>query len=98
MNRKHYSPNHPAVIAWRNMEPEQELTITQRRQAVVDRMPLRKTDNVKFEGILGLVFVLASGFVMDHAEDVGGDWWLLVGMLLGGGGAMIVDAVRRANP
>lgn len=98
MNRKHYSPNHPAVMAWHNANRDSELSVKERRQAVINRMPCRKTDNTKFEGLLGLAFVVASGFVMDHAEEVGGDWWLLVGMLLGGGGAMIVDAVRRANP
>jgi hypothetical protein len=41
--------------------------------------------------------VVSSGFVFDHAEKAGGDWWLLVGILLGGGGALLVDAIRRAH-
>jgi hypothetical protein len=52
---------------------------------------------VRHEALLGLVSIIASGFVFDHAETAGGDWWLLVGILLAGGGVLLVDAIRRAH-
>lgn len=98
MNRKHWEPDHPAVMAWQAWGRDSEPSLAERRRAVVERMAKPKRDTIKGEALLGIVSVLTSGFVMDHAEEVGGDWWLLVGMLLGGGGALIVDAIRRANP
>lgn len=118
MNRKHWEPDHPAVMfqtgdrdmarrRGETLEPhvvrwceerDSEPSLAERRRAVLERAGRPRRDTIKGEALLGMLFVLTSGFVMNHAEEVGGDWWLLVGMLLGGGGAMIVDAIRRANP
>lgn len=98
MNRKHWAPDHPAVMAWRERGGDSELSLAERRRAVVERMGKPKRDTIKHEALAGIGLVLTSGFVMDNAEKAGGDWWLLVGMLLGGGGALIVDAIRRAYP
>jgi hypothetical protein len=96
MNRKHYSPNHPAVQAWRHRGGDSELSLAERRQAVVARAGGKPDRRVRHEALLGLVSIIASGFVFDHAETAGGDWWLLVGILLAGGGVLLVDAIRRA--
>lgn len=98
MNRKHWEPDHPAVMAWQGRGRDSEPSLAERRRAVLERAGRPRRDTIKGEALLGVVSVLTSGFVMDYAEEVGGDWWLLVGMLLGGGGALIVDAIRRANP
>lgn len=98
MERKHYSPNHPAVIAWREQGHYHELSLAERRQAVLDRRGVRSNGNgVRHRALLGLVSIIASGFVFDHAETAGGDWWLLCGILLGAGGALWIDAIRRAG-
>jgi len=43
MNRKHWSPDHPAVIAWHERNPEQ--TLKQRTDAVVQRQRARKAQH-----------------------------------------------------
>ena len=96
MHGKHYSPNHPAVMAWREQGHYHELSLAERRQAVVARAGGKPDRKVRHEALLGLVSIIASGFVFDHAETAGGDWWLLVGILLAGGGVLLVDAIRRA--
>lgn len=97
MQRKHYSPNHPAVMAWREQGHYHELSLAERRQAVVARAGGKPDRKVRHEALLGLVSIIASGFVFDHAETAGGDWWLLVGILLAGGGVLLVDAIRRTH-
>lgn len=97
MERKHWSPNHPAVMSWHGRGRDSELSLAERRQAVVDRMPARRRDTVKWQALIGLSSMLGSGFVFDHAQDVDGDWWLLTGILLGGGLALLVEAVRQSQ-
>lgn len=105
MERKHWSPDHPAVMAWAQKRHKRsaryvELSVAQRRQAVVARHRAskgHKTDSVKFQSILGLGMVIGSGFAFDHAERVGGESWLLVGILLGGGLSLLFDAIRKAT-
>jgi hypothetical protein len=97
MNRKHYSPDHPAVIAWRKQGHYHELSLAERRRAVVARSGGKPDRRLRHEALTGVAMVVSSGFVFDHAEKAGGDWWLLVGILLGGGGALLVDAIRRAG-
>jgi hypothetical protein len=96
MERKHWSPDHPAVMAWRQQSHYHELSLAERRRAVIARSGGNANGRVRHEALTGLVMVLASGFVFDHAETAGGDWWMLCGLLLGGGGALVVDAIRRA--
>lgn len=98
MERKHYSPNHPAVMAWHGRQAP-ELSVRERRQAVVARARAGKRPRDRVAGLapLGLALVVSSGFVFDHAQKVGGDWWLLTGMMLGGGGALLVEAVRQSQ-
>jgi hypothetical protein len=97
MQRKHYSPDHPAVMAWRKQGHYHKLSVAERRRAVVARSGGNADGRVRHEALTGLVMLLASGFVFDHAEKAGGDWWLLCAVLLGGGGALVVDAIRRAT-
>lgn len=96
MNRRHWEPDHPAVMGW---QARQEQTLRQRRQAVVARARASKKPRDRVAGLapLGLILVVGSGFVFDHAEKVGGDWWLLTGMMLGGGIGLLVEAVRQSQ-
>ena len=98
MNRRHYSPNHPAVMAWQGRQLP-ELSVRERRRAVVARARAGKKPRDRVAGLapLGLVLMVGSGFVFDHAQKVGDDWWLLTGMMLGGGGALLVEAVRQSQ-
>lgn len=98
MERKHWSPDHPAVMSWQARQAP-EPTVRERRQAVVARIQAgkRKRDRVRGIAPLGATLVVGSGFVFDHAQKVGGDWWLLTGMMLGGGLAMLVEAVRQSH-
>lgn len=103
MERRHWAPDHPAVMAWAEARHKRsaryvELSVAQRRRAVVARhRASRKTDSVKSQAVVGLTLMVLSGFVFDHAEKVGGGWWLATGCLLGGGGSLVVDAIRKAN-
>ncbi len=98
MNRKHYSPDHPAVMAWQDRQAP-ELSVRERRQAVVARARAGKRPRDRVAGMapLGLILVVGSGFVFDHAAKVGGDWWLLTGIMLGGGLGLLVEAVRQSQ-
>lgn len=86
----------PHVVRWYE-ERDSELSLAERRQAVVDRMPVRRRDTVKWQALVGLSAMLGSGFVFDHAQEVDGDWWLVCVLMLVGGGCLLVDAVRRSH-
>lgn len=105
MDRRHWSPDHPAVMAWATKRHKRsaryvELSVAQRRREVVARHRATKPpkrDTVRGQSIVGLAMIVGSGFVFDHAQQVGGSSWLWVGVLLGGGGGLWVDAIRRAT-
>lgn len=96
MERKHRSPDHPAVMSW---QARQEPTVSDRRREVIERIQAGKRPRDRVAGMapLGVILVVGSGFVFDHAQEVGGDWWLLTGIMLGGGLGLLVEAVRQSQ-
>lgn len=106
MERRHWEPDHPAVMSWADRNHKRharqvEWSVAYRRRQVGERARqarlAKRRDTVKGQALIGLAMIIGSGFVFDNSERVGGSAWLWVGALLGGGGALWVDAIRKAT-
>jgi hypothetical protein len=96
MVRKHYSPNHPAVIAWREVGHK---TVAERRAEVVARARAgKKQRTYKGQAFVGVVMSVGAFVAYSRAEwhDTG-EWWTLTGILAGGGVALLVNAIYHSN-
>ena len=95
MVRKHYSPNHPAVIYQR----ETLGTLAERKAGVVARSRANgKPRTYRGQAFVGMVMSVGAFVAYGQAEWHGtADWWALTGLLAGGGLALLVNAIHHSN-
>lgn len=108
MNRRHWEPDHPAVMGWAERNHKRharqvEWSVAYRRRQAGERArqarlaKRRARDWRKIEALAGLTLLVGAGFAFDYSERNGQNVWTYSLGMLFVGGLLWVDAIRRCD-